>query len=167
MYSIWSSETLFQGFAEGVYFYFSRPAAGLTNQVPVWDSQASTPLLMMMGTLSFNPDSSSDLVLAVAQMVSMESYHTATEPINPSTSQINNSNENLQYINPTNLTEIFRIRSTPKTHPAMNNLNNLHPHPPILSADVEQMHPITGLQLVLAAMSLISNSTVIAEIQQD
>ena len=29
------------------HFFFSQPAAGLTNQVPVWDSQASTPLFQL------------------------------------------------------------------------------------------------------------------------
>ena len=30
---------------ETSFFFFSQPVAGLTNQVPVQDSQASTPLL--------------------------------------------------------------------------------------------------------------------------
>ena len=87
----------------------------------------------------------SDVVLAVAQMVSKESNRTATESLNRSISQSNNTNKNLQYINSTNLTEMFRIRSTPKTYPAINNPNDLHPHPPIPPADVEQQHPVTGL----------------------
>jgi len=87
-----------------------------------------------MGIPSFKLNSSSDLTLAGTQMVSKESYHTATESLNQSISQSNNTDKNLQYINSTNLTEIFRIRSTPKTYPAMNNPNDLHPHPPIPSA---------------------------------
>jgi len=121
----------------------------------------------MMGIPSFKLNSSSDLTLAGTQMVSKESYHTATESLNQSISQSNNTDKNLQYINSTNLTEIFRIRSTPKTYPAMNNPNDLHPHPPIPSADVEHQHPVTGLQLIPSAMSLTSNSAVVAEIQQD
>src|SRR6266568_1144334 len=32
----------------GVHFIFSRPAAGLTNRVPVRDSRAGTPLQMIL-----------------------------------------------------------------------------------------------------------------------
>jgi hypothetical protein len=49
----------------------------------------------------------------------------------------------------------------------MNNLNDLHPHAPIPAPDVNQQHPITGQPLILAAMSLTSNSAVIAEIRWD
>jgi hypothetical protein len=40
MYQIWWSEALLWR----PPFFFSQPAAGLTNQVPVWNSWASTPL---------------------------------------------------------------------------------------------------------------------------
>ena len=42
VYSIWWSEALL--WRPPFYFIFSQPAARLTNQVLVWDSQASTPL---------------------------------------------------------------------------------------------------------------------------
>ena len=115
----------------------------------------------------FNLNNPSDLAHIVAQMVSKETSRTATESINRSFHQPDNTNKNLQYINPANLTEIIRIEATPETHLAMNNPNELHPHPPISPADVEQQHPITGLQLIPAAMSLTSNSAVVAEIRQD
>ena len=43
MYSNWCSEALFRS-SRGVHFFFSQPAAGLTNRVPVRDSRAGTPL---------------------------------------------------------------------------------------------------------------------------
>jgi hypothetical protein len=80
------------------------------------------------GIPSFNLNNPSDLAHVVVQMVSKETNRTATESINRSFYQPNNTDKNLQYINPTNSTEIFRIRSIPETHPIMNNLNDLHPH---------------------------------------
>ena len=41
VYSIWWSEAPLW---RPPFFFFSQPVAGLTNQVPVQDSQASTPL---------------------------------------------------------------------------------------------------------------------------
>jgi len=54
-----------------------------------------------MGIPSFKLNSFSDLTLAGTQMVSKESYHTATESLNQSISQSNNTDKNLQYINST------------------------------------------------------------------
>jgi hypothetical protein len=65
------------------------------------------------GIPSFNLNNPSDLAHVVPQMVSKETNRTATESINQSFYQPNNTDKNLQYINPTNSTEIFRIRSIP------------------------------------------------------
>ena len=119
------------------------------------------------GIPSFNLNNPSDLAHVVAQMVTKETNRTATESINRSFYQPNNTDKNLQYINPTNSTEIFRITSIPETHPTMNNLNDLHPHAPIPAPDVDQQHSITGQPLIPAAMSLTSNSAIIAEIRRD
>ena len=127
--------------------------------------QENTRHLTTTGIPSFNDNSTRDSAFTVAPMLFTESYHTATRPANPAFNQSGNITEKLQYKNPTILSNNPRTRSPPESYSTMP--HDLHPHSPIPLPDVDQQHPVSGLPLIPATMSLNSNSAVIAKIRQD
>ena len=119
------------------------------------------------GNSQSNTRTISDLAFTVAQTAPTDSGHMDSNPVDVTFDQIINISKNSKYLSPSTLSRIFKPIVIPAQNFAMDPPFEFHPHPPIPPSGVDLHHPITGQSLVPTAMSITSNSAVIAEIRQD
>jgi hypothetical protein len=123
--------------------------------------------LTMEGIFQYDSHSNSDLALIDAETALATINH---PELNSSYLPSGHFAKNTGIFRYLSLKKLFKTPNSfyqPAITSTMNNASQIHPHAPIMPADVNQQHPITGQQLISASMSLNSNSAVIAELRQD